>query len=244
MSSVFSKSKTVKGPGGQYIAVSQSEWDAKLLTAEQPTLDMKVLGKVMSGSRKGGGRVMRTKLVFAFATDSAAGASYNASTSLQPSASPEYTTFAALFDEVFVHGGVMHFRGVRKATSVATVVPTGTTVYDPVDASSAVSVAASLVAQQKFGPYTLASPPLAAGNTVVSPIAFNKTGYWAFKFKCPTGPQDNKGVVAVQTGQWAATADTTAVFGYLRTFISADSGTGTVGVEAYVEIDVSFRSRA
>lgn len=178
---------------------------------------------------------LRTKLAYQYSTTSGANAALNNTNYLILGQFDEYSTFAALFDEVFVHGFEFHFS--FQFSAAATTLVRGIVAYDPIDAAASSSLNQLIVCDNHFGPFALNQP-------FVTPTSVTKTGLFSWKVKCPTGTQSNKSITAMSTGQWAATADTTATFGTLNNYISPAGAAITTMVIYTVVADVSFRTRS
>lgn len=192
---------------------------------------------------------LRTKMVVSGAAASSSGSPYTSVINVRPAALSEFTSFANLFDEFKVHGGVLHFSVWATGQADLVVANEGAIGYDPVDNAVYASVAGVLVASQKFGPFQMAgvtdaSLTITASRTC-APVPHTKTGFWSFKFKCPKGSQQvPNNSQQVQTGNWCDTniGSTLGDYGYLKPYISG-AGSTVTSLEWYLEMDVEFRSR-
>jgi len=190
---------------------------------------------------RGKSQTSRTRIWYAIAASSGAGTAYNLAQAIQPSSSAEYASYAALYDEIFVHGGAFHFTTYKSAAGTATDACRGVLAYDPADNTASGSVVAVLPVRQHYGPFLVGQTGTTAAG---APSSFTGTGFHRFGFACPKGPQLNKNLAVVQTGNWAATADTTATFGYMHVYMTAAGGTGVNVLDGFMELDVTFRVRS
>lgn len=210
---------------------------------EEVVLTMsRALKSALMGS-KGKMRTLRTKVIIPYSNASAANTALATVTSLTLGSSAEYSSFAALFEEYYVHGGVVHWRATTNAATVAAPV-TGVLVYDPEDTSALTSVFDGLSYQQVDGPKSL--PGGASGLT--TPASETASGFWKFPFRCPAGAQVNKNSGAdapnIATGLWCSTTDTgNAICGCFKPYFQAGGTSIVLTLTVYVVVDVSFRSR-
>jgi hypothetical protein len=200
------------------------------------------------GGAKGGSRkleTIRTRLVATGNVSAAANTAVTAVVNVDPTASSEFTSFAALFDEVKVHGGSFHFRvasagGSPSYTDLAVA-------YDPMDSTVYGSVSGILVADQHIGPLiALASTGVTA--SIFDPEPVNKTGFWTLKFRCPEQGQKVASATAadqeITTGLWSSTnLSLTPKYGFIKPYVPAAGASVVIAIYYYLVMDVSFRSR-
>jgi len=193
-----------------------------------------------------GGRLqnVRTTLAFVGSQSSAANTALQFVQNVDPSTSAEFASFASLFDECKVHGGVIR---LDVGTSGGT--PTFTDLamaYDPVDPSVYTNISAVLVASHHIGPLKLEAST-AVGAQLNGPAPVDKSGYWSLKFKCPNGPQvsgtNSAAANEVVTGMWASTAQTPMFFGFMKGYVPGAGTSVVVTTYYYLILDIEFRSR-
>jgi hypothetical protein len=201
------------------------------------------------GGKPGKLNPIRTKIWVAGDAASSSGTAYNTVINVRPSASSEFTSFAALFDEFKVHGGTIHFATWATGQTNAVVDVDGCVVYDPDDNTAYTSVLTALAASQKIGPISISggTDSSVAGSTArtFAPIPTSRTGYFRFKYKCGPGPHSTTGnSQQVVTGNWCSTniTNTQGDYGYVKPIISA-AGSTVIDFRYYMEMDVEFRSR-
>jgi hypothetical protein len=229
--------------GQEYTRVFTSDDQAIVKASDQTSISAIDLKRLLIPRAGKGPRVkmptLRTKLVLTATVSTSSGGNLTSAIGVSPGSSSEFSSFAALYDECKVHGGVFHFdlnvaanTGGRTYASI---------MYDPVDVTALASVSSALVALQHKGPFALDRGDSAAVQS--DPEAFNLTGLHEFRFSCPEGAQMNTGAsTTVATGLWTATSDTAAVYGYVKYFMEAISGV-VLSSRYYLVLDVSFRSR-
>jgi hypothetical protein len=181
---------------------------------------------------------LKTRLAYKTAVTNGGTGPVTTVMSVIPSSSAEYGAFAGLFDEIYVHGGTVHFDLQLLASTAG--YSHAVMTYDPEDTAVLASIEAALVANQNVGPVGFDSGSAAA--ITESPHSVTRTGMWNFKFKCPREPQNNLSNTVVSTGMWASTSNTTATFGYLKPYWDSSAAV-TATVTCFIVLDVSFRSR-
>lgn len=229
--------------------------DAKTDTKDQKTqqpvkTDHPALKQLLHGM---GGRVrlnnLRTKISVGATLNGSSGTAITTVINVRPAAYTEFASFAALFDEFKVHGGVLHFNIWATGQNNLVVGNDAAIAYDPVDNAVYASVAGVLVASQHIGPIqamavTDASVASTASRTA-APQATSKHGFFTFPFKCPTQPQfvpNNS--QQVMTGEWCDTniSGSLGDYGYLKPYITS-AGSTTATVSYYLVLDIEFRAR-
>ena len=193
-----------------------------------------------------------TKLVIPGGGNSAAATAFTTVTAVDPTQSPEFTNFASLYDECKVLGGEVHFRAYSNGGTGAGPLVELIIAYDPSNSGVYASVDGALVASQNSGIKIAtvnvhqASENLAA---IGSPVPVNSSGFWSFKFKCPSQPTHIATATAADqeicTGNWIDTNTVlTPKFGFLKPYVGSSGGSGVMALDAHIVLDVAFRSRS
>jgi len=204
----------------------------------------KLLANRSGGKGKTGLTHLRTRLVISGSVASAANTALTGVINIDPSGSSEWASFQALFDEVKVRGGVMHFHCATAGGSPSDI--DCAIAYDPLNGGAYGSVAAVLVADQ----HLLFRGTVPALTTIIeSPQPYNKTGFWSFKFKCPNGASKIASATAadveVCTGEWADTNNSaTPKYGFIKSYGSSGGASVVFALYYYIVLDVEFRSRS
>jgi len=225
--------------------------DSKVVPQPSTTVS-KTLKNLLKGTGKGKrGKLnnLRTQIWLAFDNASSSATVLNTIINVRPSASGEFTSFAALFDEFRVHGGAVHFSTWATGQTNLIVDVHGVLVYDPDDNTAYTSVTTALAASQKFGPFviTAVTDSSVAGSTArtAAPLPTSRTGCFVFKFKCSPGSHSTTGnSQQVVTGNWCSTniTNTQGDYGYIKPCIDA-AGSTVTDMKGYLMMDVEFRSR-
>jgi len=215
-----------------------------------------VVKKLLMAGKKGAGKLnkFKTKLCWGGTAASGSNAVLATVVNLDPSLSAEYSSFQALYDEVKVTGGVIHFTawGAKSTFSTDNVYPLhGGVAYDPVDPTAYSSLVTLLVASNKFGPFSTMGVYANANNATSNslawlggPLSQTKTGFHVFHFVCPPSQDRVPDSAGVVTGNWAQTytSNPTPKWGFLKFLIDAAASTVS-NMEYYVILDVEFRTR-
>lgn len=161
----------------------------------------------------------------------------------------EWSSLQALYDEVKVLGGQLHFKIMRSAGSTSSTLPVcGTVSYDPMNSAAlaGLEVAYTHTQHMEFG-----VPQSAAGITATlpgdpcMPVPVNRNGMYCFKFKCPEGgAQRNVGATDVCTGTWVDTVQTTADWGFLKFYVDAGPAGESYAIRYVLVLDMELRSRS
>lgn len=133
------------------------------------------------GSVKGRVTSVRTRLALSGSVSSAAAGALSTVINVDPSGSSEWSSFQALYDEVKVHGGVLHWHvGSTGGT------PTDSDfaiAYDPTNGGAYTGVAGVLVADQ----HMLTRAVTQNSATLVGPNTNTRTGFGVSGLNVPKG---------------------------------------------------------
>ena len=240
------QSKLIEG----YVDVKKTDTKPMSVDIKTSHPDLKALLHAMGG-RGGRPRLnnLRTKIAVNSTINGSSGTAISTVINVRPAAYSEFASFAALFDEFKVHGGVLHFNIWATGQTNLVVGNDAAIGYDPVDNAAYASVTGVLVSSQHIGPIqamavTDASLASTAARTA-APSATSKHGFWAFPFKCPKQPQfvpNNS--QQVMTGEWCDTNISSSLgdYGYLKPYVTS-AGSTTAAVSYYLVLDIEFRSR-
>jgi hypothetical protein len=238
----------VKAPADQSKKVTQAAPKDTKSAAEVPGVDAKsnsvlpdtppkrVLIHLMSGNSKGG-RMSPMKIRLALMGNSAGSAAtpLTFAAGVQPSASSEWSSAIALFNEFRVTGcRVKWFTYNTIGTSVNPVFCG--VVYDPQNSSAL----PSFTALYEYGQYH----DYVCG-TNVFPLAETGKGMYEFAPKLPRGPLSSNlsSSVVISKDEWTPTSASGSVCGYFKWYVPS-FGTGvSAGVSWIMLVDVEFRYR-
>lgn len=234
-----------------FVDVKNPQKDVKLLPPASGVThpDLKSLLHSMGGRVRPKLNNLVTRMAISATLNGSSGTAITTVINVRPAAFTEFASFAALFDEFKVHGGVLHFNIWATGQNNLVVGNDCAIGYDPVDNAVYASVAGVLVASQHIGPITAmattdGSVPSTAARTA-APSAVSKHGFWNFHWKCPKQPQfvpNNS--QQVMTGEWCDTNISSSLgdYGYLKPYITS-AGSTTANMSYYLVLDVEFRSR-
>jgi len=234
-------------PKQTYVIVEQD--DKEDLNKKTAADDVKIVRVPKLLSNRSGGRGkglthLRTRLVISGSVQSAANTALTSVINIDPSGSSEWANFQAIFDEVKVRGGVMHFHCATAGGSPSDA--DFAIAYDPMNAGVYGNIAAVLVADQ----HMLLRGTVPALTTIIeSPAPQTKTGFWTFKFKCPKGASkvasNTAADVEVCTGEWADTNNSvTPKYGFIKPYTPAAGASIVFAIYYYIILDTEFRSRS
>ncbi len=193
------------------------------------------------GKAKGGYEGFRTILTVGASVDGTAATAYTTVINIRPGGASEYASAAALFDEVKVYGGTLHYVWRIKTSSASEgAAAVGILAYDPTQNSTLANVENGLQHTQH---QWCAIPQNDAVPGQISVVDRGQGGMQHFRFKCPAGTQRVPGTAGVCTGQWCDTTTTTADWGYIKPYINAVTGQ-TFFWTYSLEMDCEFRSRS
>ncbi len=194
------------------------------------------------GKAKGRFEAVRTILTVGASVDGAAATAYTTVINIRPGGANEYSSWGALYDEVKVLGGTLHYLWRIKTSSASEgTVAVGILAYDPTQNSTLANVENGLQHTQH---QWCALPQNDAVPGFTSPVVDRgQGGMQHFRFRCPEGTQRVPGTAGVCTGQWCDTTTTTADWGYIKPYINAVTGQTFLWTYS-LEMEVEFRSRS
>jgi len=175
-----------------------------------------------------------------FTSVSAAGGGINLYIAAQPSNSGEWSSFAALYDEVKVTGVAIDFN-IAVGSGSGTPLAYGCMSYDPVDSTSYGSVAAAMASSQN-----MVFAVNEGTTSVVTPFPETKSGLWHFAAKVPKRGAARSSIIGTSafSGEWGSTRDTADTWGFFRPYIEAAGGSVLTTLSGFVTLRCHFRNRA
>ncbi len=209
--------------------------------------------KVALAKVKRGLKPTRVTVPYSFSFTCAAGTGViSASQAIYADANnPEWNSFAALYDEYRVHGGLVKFQLTYTSPLMGTGLdPNSMFVlcYDPTDAT----VLSSVREGTEMGQHTLvaASTVMYAGATNAYALGYARADGKPHEFKFSTGAVkgvtiSSTGAINYSPGQWKGVNATgqNSPDGQLKTYGQTSYATATVSVVGITYLDVEFRSR-
>jgi hypothetical protein len=180
-----------------------------------------------------------------YTSTSAAGTALVAVTNLTPGSSPEFPSFANIYDEVRCNSiEVLTSYVGQPLTSVLASNCNCLQVYDPSDFSAPTSILNMLpVTQRQKRPFVLYMPTTAAVSTFNGSVQTSLSGYIGWKAKMLSGPHHASALAIIYGHEFAPTAEVADTFGFLKTFIEAPAANATTSFLSWVGYHVTFRSR-
>jgi len=242
---VSARKETDGGAGGSAARIDMKMSPVRELAATPGLALKRLLHKMPRGKGfKPGVSEVRTSVWYNYAAFTVVGgAALSFSNYIALGDVPEIKNeWSALYDEVKLHGGTVHWN--LQGTAFSGVPPGGAAIcYDPIDTTAPTSLTDVLEHSQS---QLVACP----GNNYY-PVAHTKTGFWTFTFKVhpvsgievsstpTTVPTNAPGMWhdMKQSGTPAGTAD-----GSLK-FFAENAGSNAWTMQPIVRFDVSFRSR-
>jgi len=169
---------------------------------------------------------------------SSATSAYNTVLSIAPSASADWTQFAAVYDEVICDGGhvdfIAHTTAVIQAGNLW-----GGMAYDPVNFGVYTTIAdVATGAQHKIFPLVVNLGP-----SVVQPIGPLQH---KFAWKVPKGRSariTGSSNTTNLSGEWGATSDASDSYGFLKPYFEAGTTGVVTNLSGFVYLNCRFRSR-
>jgi hypothetical protein len=194
------------------------------------------------------------RLAKAIGVSSGANTAYSTVVALSPGGTSEFSSFAAIFDEVKCTGFRLHWTVVVTAPSANGTPQMASAVmsFDPTTSTALSNILNGMESDQSTGPHVVLRPASdgVAVNTLLAGVTLNvstsvtKTGYWMKQFKIPSQTALNPATSAEITGgAWVSTQDTTAVVGYLKPYVEALGANIVANIYGFTVFDVVFRSR-
>lgn len=169
---------------------------------------------------------------------SSANTAYNTVLSVTPSASADWTQFAAVYDEVICDGGhidfIAHTTAVIQAGNLW-----GSMSFDPVNFGVNTSIAeVGTAAQHRIFPIIVNLGP-----SVVQPIGPLQH---SFRWSTPKGKPariTGSSNTTNLSGEWGATSDASDSFGFIKPYFEAGTTGVITNLSGFVFLKCRFRSR-
>jgi len=227
--------------GGYFELRKDGQSDDSVSRTDPILPESKVANPRLSISRALGGRKLppvRTKLYYSTTITSSAATAIGSTLGLAPQLFSEFSSFSALYNEMKVHGGTVHYcvtLSVATSSGGPYSVLCGLVGYNPLSTANGTFSGDLSLAQRSL--FTL--PEFTT--QVVHPIVLSKSGFRSFTFVCPNGPQSADDI-SVATGTWTETVSGQN-YGYLIFNCEAGGTSCVVKIRYIVELDISFRSR-
>jgi len=190
--------------------------------------------------RRGGSRkiqVQRIDLPILYSFTTTAGATYTTPIAINPFDSSEYSSLAALYDEIIIDGASMMFTTAVSVGYTAQTTQIGVWAYDPITSTALGSLVNGLQHSQKHVWAHL-------GNATYNPTEFTRDGLRHFKWKTLPGSARSVTNTNVFGHDWTSTTETTAVYGYLKPYINPPGATGKHDFVVVVTLHARVRSRS
>jgi hypothetical protein len=184
---------------------------------------------------------MKIRLLIEATIDGTAATAMTDTINVRPGGTGEFSSCAALYDEVKVLSGEMTYLfRIKTASASAVTAAMGVMAYDPVNSATLSSVVNGMQHSQH---QMVSLPNNDAIPGYCSVPAKSRDGYQHFRFRCPSGVQRVPGTAGVSTGTWTDTVTTTADYGYIKLYINAANGQ-TFSVRYVLSMLCEFRSRS
>ncbi len=234
---------------GKYLIVSEepddkSGKDTKKVVEPAPlTINKLLMGRGGKGVKL---KTLRTRLAYSFNNTGTVNTAFSTVIPVQPSATTSWSSFAAIYEEVIVHGGTVHFT-VNVTGSGST--PLGgnnlfAVAYNPLVSTAATSVASLCEFQQSklFGIDN--GTATSTGNGFGGALPVSPTGLFSFSFKVPKGKSArSSSASSTFSGEWSNTNDGSDVYGWISPYGPTPGANNTTTMLGVIVMDVSFRSR-
>jgi len=213
--------------------------DRVLSPKERDELFAKVrAARPMARGRGGKAREIKTILNFTQSASTAAATDYVGVINVNPSASTEYASFAALWDELIVDSGRLEFTITPTTTFTSNNGAARAVVcFDPIDSTALGSISNGLQHQQHLHFCT---------STAIYqqfPLPMNHNGIWRFDWRTPRGNARTTGNAGTFGHEWSATGDTNDFYGYLKWFIPTGGAAGIWSIYYTWTLNCRFRCR-
>jgi hypothetical protein len=156
----------------------------------------------------------------------------------------EYSTFAALFDEVKAHNVKIAFTasiGIANASTAAWCA----IVWDDGDNTALASVAEALPYRRRAGPHSAMARGATTGSAPTGMVPHEFMEVSSGKLLGSVFPAESSGnpVAYPIRGDWITTSSSTAIVGFFKPFCEA-VGSNTWAVRYILEYDVEYRFRS
>lgn len=175
--------------------------------------------------------------------NSGAGVAMGGAINVAPSVASEFSSYAALYDEVKVLGGRMRFSASDNVAGSTPANRQWAVGYDPAYGTTPATTDSVVESTQHMRGHTSFGPFVGSVLKVLGTYA--PQGQEVFHFKCPNGPvfTDPAALVTNFPGAWMNCGDPSDHAGYLRYYIAAPAGTTVTTLLYALELDCEFRIR-
>jgi len=231
--SVDAQSKQSASAKPSSAVVPDDDKDSKQVTPER--MKAALMHAFVYGKGSKGSKAFPIKLVINGSTSSGSNANNVFAVAVQPSASSEFSSLAALFNEFRVKSCTIMF---------LTAVTPGTTsnatfcgvAYDPINSSSLVGVQSAL---------EYSSNKVWVVGTSTFPAAVDASGFYKFSPRLPPGDLSANlpSTVVVARDQWTPTSSSGSACGYCKFFVPALGAGVTSMITWFMTINCEFRVR-
>ncbi len=226
---------------------TQTKDTKKDVKTETPAPTLQINKLLMGRGGKGMKlKTLRTKLAYSFNNTGSVNTAFSTVVPVQPSAGTSWSSFAAIYEEVIVHGGVVKFNVSVTGSGTD---PLGSNqmfaiAYNPMVSTAATSIAAL----QEFSQAALYGCDNITTNTTANGVfgclPSSKHGLYEFRFKVPKGKSARSASAASTfSGEWSNTNDGSDVYGWVSPYASSPGANNTWSMYGVIIMDVSFRSR-
>jgi len=214
------------------VAVAKDEKDVKATPERMKSALMHVM---TNPTVKGVSKSYPVRLFINGSTTSAANTNNVFSIAVAPGTSSEFSSLAALFNEVRIVGAKLSF--FTSVTIGSSATPTFAVVcHDPNNSSALTSVQAGL---------EFSSNKLYALGTSSFPAAENANGLYVYTPKMPKGVLSSNlsSTAVVSRDQWTPTSSSGTTCGYIKVYVPAVGAAVASTFAWYMAIDCEFRVR-
>jgi len=229
------KIKNLKTLDEDYVSIDKKD------SKEQPIPIKTLLHR--NGPKGGSGKLKNLKIDLwsHVENNSTANTALTTVVNVDASASGEFSSLTALYDEFIIHG-VTVYNSLTSAGG-APIEAHYNVAYDPVDATAYGSYVGSLSASQKTGPLRACS---GVTTSLQSTVPHSKSGHIVWCVKCPKGASKTAagGTTSdnLATGQWCATA-APGYYGFIKPFVEAVGSSVVTSLAVTLCMHCEFRSR-
>jgi len=202
-----------------------------------PADEFKLLQSSIAAIRSALPNKVHTKLVAKYSLVSSPNTALTQVQALSPISVSDWSGYAGLYDLCRVHAVTVHVMATFSLAVNGTV--TGGLAFDPSNLGAYASVADVMTAAHRIAPMAFSGPSL-----TVAPLPYNGDGFWKMHAKLvPARLTADSSAAALVGGGWFATADTTALVGWLKPYVDAGGASNTSALICFVTYDCEFASR-
>jgi hypothetical protein len=184
------------------------------------------------GQNRSDSKVASARMCYSFSFTSGAAAAQTPVLACSPSASPDWAAWASLYDECRVTHAKVRYH-VSTSAGTGTLGSDLVAAFDPIEGSALASISNGCVYER----HTLTR---VGGSTTTNAPFDNSKSFWTLQSPVRSDGARNVTSTAIASG-WMSTTDPTDIFGYMKWYIAA--ATGTTTVDGYCTLRVDFRSR-